>query len=284
MAWGNEKDKAKDGRKASLRSQTMPAEGNEVDPAIELALNRQAELYDKMLATQADAFQKVTQSFMESINTRIDKLMLSFTRELSEIKTSLEFTQKQVAEIRATGSETASRAVKIDADLKDNCKRLSDAIKELDYMENQSRRNNLRIDGISEASGETWSQTEDKVRKTLTDKLKIPPEQASAMEIERAHRISRKPGHTGRPGDRDTKPKTIVVKFAKFKDRDLILKQAKLEKPKGLFLNEDFSQRVMDKRKELIPKMKQAREEGKIAYLAFDRLVVKSNALNEPAP
>ena len=33
--------------------------------------------------------------------------------------------------------------------------------------------------------------------------------------------------------------------------------------------------RVVSRRKELIPEMKEARDRGKIAYLSYDRLVVK---------
>ena len=39
-------------------------------------------------------------------------------------------------------------------------------------------------------------------------------------------------------------------------------------------MNEGYSQRVMARRKELLPKMTKAREEGKIAYFTFDKLVV----------
>ena len=40
-------------------------------------------------------------------------------------------------------------------------------------------------------------------------------------------------------------------------------------------MNEDYSQRVVARRKELLPKIMKAREEGKIAYLTFDKLVVR---------
>ena len=40
-------------------------------------------------------------------------------------------------------------------------------------------------------------------------------------------------------------------------------------------MNEDCSRRVMARRKELLPKMMKAQEEGKIAYLTFDKLVVR---------
>ena len=66
-----------------------------------------------------------------------------------------------------------------------------------------------------------------------------------------------------------------MVKFAQYKDRELVLAAAKKKRPRGIYVNEDFSQRIMARRKELLPKMMKAREEGKIAYLSFDKLVVR---------
>ena len=72
--------------------------------------------------------------------------------------------------------------------------------------------------------------------------------------------------------DTNTKARTIVVKFAQYKDRELVLAAAKKKRPRGIYVNEDFSQRIMAR---LLPKMMKAREEGKIAYLSFDKLVVR---------
>ena len=86
--------------------------------------------------------------------------------------------------------------------------------------------------------------------------------------IERAHRIGKlEPGIE--------KPRTIAVKFLSFKDRDTVLKNSKLLKNTGIYINEDFSDAVQQRRREQIPKMKQARERGKIAYFSYDRLVIK---------
>ena len=93
----------------------------------------------------------------------------------------------------------------------------------------------------------------------------MPTEQVRSLAIERAHR-------TGGKTNRD---RTIVVKFASFKARDTILQAARAAKPRGVYVNEDFSMRVVNRRKELIPEMRAARDIGKIAYLSFDKLVVK---------
>ena len=68
---------------------------------------------------------------------------------------------------------------------------------------------------------------------------------------------------------------TVVVKFTNFKERDSVLQAARANRPSGVFVNEDFSMRVVSRRKELIPEMKEARDRGKIAYLSYDRLVIK---------
>ena len=47
----------------------------------------------------------------------------------------------------------------------------------LEYMENQSRRNNIRVQGISEAiDGETWDSTESKVKEAIRETLGIDPD------------------------------------------------------------------------------------------------------------
>ena len=70
-------------------------------------------------------------------------------------------------------------------------------------------------------------------------------------------------------------PKTVVVKFESYKDRDTVMRAARKEKPRGVYINEDLSQRVMARRRELMPRLREAREQGKIAYLTYDKLVVR---------
>ena len=133
----------------------------------------------------------------------------------------------------------------------------------IDYQENQSRRCNLRFDDVSEIDGETWEQTEKNVRRAMTTALELPEAQVHAINIERAHRTD----------GTETRARTLVVKFKSYKDRELVLQAAKKNRPRGIYVNEDYSQRVTARRKELLPKMMKAREEGKIAYLTFDKLV-----------
>ena len=256
-------------KKSTLRSHTTA--DNDIDQLIESALSRQAETFEKLLHVQTEAFKQCLQCYMESTNTRMDSFIKEVTKDLCDIKSSLEFTQKDVAELKATQTTTESVTSNVEQDLAE-VKKETDKLSELvDYLENQSRRNNLRIDGVPELPNESWEQTQDQVKKTFASKLQLSSED---IEIERAHRTGNK-RHSTEHRNEEPKPRTIVVKLNKFKDREAILKQAKVIKCKGLYINEDFSQKVLEKRKDLLPQMMKARQDGKIAFLSFNRLIVK---------
>ncbi|XP_071268190.1 transmembrane protein 150A-like [Salvelinus alpinus] len=121
------------------------------------------------------------------------------------------------------------------------------------------------MDGISESPHKTWSESEDKVREMIFEKLKMDHRK---NEVERAHRTG---NPTTGPGDR-TRP--IVVKFLGFKDKVAVLERAKNLRGTYIFLNKDYPEAVLPKRIELIPAMKAARARGDIAYICYDRLIV----------
>ena len=77
-------------------------------------------------------------------------------------------------------------------------------------MEDRSRRNNLRFDGIDEANQETWHNTAI-VRESFTNKN---------VRIERAHRMFRK-------GKNNSKLRSIIIKLLDYKDKKIILDNAK---------------------------------------------------------
>ncbi|KAK2142290.1 hypothetical protein NP493_4946g00001 [Ridgeia piscesae] len=83
----------------------------------------------------------------------------------------------------------------------------------------QTRRNNLRIDGVAEVAAESWADTEAITRKTFAAAVKLPKDQANAIRIERAHR-TRASNSLGRP-------KTVVGNIELYKDRDTILQAAR---------------------------------------------------------
>ena len=92
----------------------------------------------------------------------------------------------------------------------------------------------------------------------MTKTFSIPQIEVDQIKIERAHRT-----RASKAKDGKHKPRTIMVKFTSFKDRELLLQKARQVKPIGMFVNEDYSSKTLMKRKELIPTMMALRAEGK---------------------
>ena len=133
-------------------------------------------------------------------------------------------------------------------------------------LEDRSRRNNLRIDGVAGDEKETWSDTEGKIQQLFTDQLGTPN-----ITIEREHRSgSRNAG----------KPRTIVMKLLNYKEKERILKNASKLKGTNIFIYEDFSYETTQIRKRLWAKVKALRKSGKYAVLQYDRIVERDGKQN----
>ena len=240
-----------------------------VDTIVNAALAKKEVLFEKLLQMQQSTFQACLQSFVEATNKRFDNMISNTAKELAELRASVQYTQKELDDIKqAVKSQSEQLSFNMRSiDAATTAQREIES--GLDYVENQTRRNNLRIDGVTESPGETWADTEAAVRKTFATSLKFSERQANDIRIERAHRTG------GDNHNHSGKPKTVVVKFESYKDRDTVMRAARKEKPRGVYINEDLSQRVMARRRELMPRLREAREQGKIAYLTYDKLVVR---------
>ena len=93
-------------------------------------------------------------------------------------------------------------------------KQLNSVISKLDYIEGQSRLNNIRITGLHGRIDEEWAATEQKVRSFITNELDM--QEMDQVDIDRAHRIKWS----------DQNKCTVIVKFNRFKDREAVLKKA----------------------------------------------------------
>ena len=148
---------------------------------------------------------------------------------------------------------------------------LKDRVRQLEQKllsnEAQSRRNNLIFYNIPESDGmETWSQCENKVKDILVDHLEITKE----VEIERAHRLGQKNRHG------NSKPRPIIIKCLRFKDKQEILQNTKKLEGTNYGVSEDFIESVREKRQKLRPHMLHARQQGKRAFLNYDKLRVEN--------
>ena len=165
--------------------------------------------------------------FLSAYMDSVNTRIDNLMKDVQSVKSSLEFTQAQVDEL--TTSNFRAKEVQV---------QIEDLGNKLDDLKNRSRRNNLCFDGIPESPNETWQESESK---------------------ERAHRV-------GRPRS-DSKPRKIVARFLNYKDRETVFKAKKKLHGTNMFVNEDYSDRVIKKRTEVMPKIKEARRKNQRAFL-----------------
>ena len=151
-------------------------------------------------------------------------------KEITEFKESLEFTENELhGKIKKL--EEKHESIKKTVDEIYNSQVDSDFVYDkLIDLEDRSRRNNLRIYGISESKYETWEKCEEKVDEVFPEKLGL-----DNIHIERVHRVKR-----GK-NDKSTKPRTLLYNLLSFKEKKLVMKNSKKMKNTNIFIDEDFS-------------------------------------------
>lgn len=245
-----------------------PSTGHDSDPTSEFV--SMATLRE-MMQMQERMFKTMFESVLSSVNTRIDEVVKS----VAELRASLQYSQRDIDDFMKSTGELAM----IEDELDDIQHTLDKHEDKMEYLENQSRRNNIRIDGITEVGNETWLDTETKAKQILKEKLNLDCE----PEIERAHRVGPKP-RTTVPNVADglrTRLRTIVCRLRDWKQKEGILRAARQTKPSGLFVSEDLAAETLDKRSSQLDKLKEAKRAGKIAYFVLDRLIVKDRPPRE---
>ena len=109
--------------------------------------------------------------------------MSEMARDATELKASLQFTQNEVDNIKKSLHEKYDVLDDVVKRIEVVASVLHEIENGIDYLENQTRRNNLRIGGVTEGNAETWADTEAAISN-------ISEKQARDIRIERAHRMT----------------------------------------------------------------------------------------------
>ena len=108
-----------------------------------------------------------------------------------------------------------------------------DSKDKLRMLEDSSRRDNLRFDGIEEWEDESWAHTEENLKLKIKETLGI-----ENIEFERVHRV----------GDKNRSScRTIVAKLSKYKTKEHILTKVRKKKPRGIRIYEDLQSKKFTK-------------------------------------
>lgn len=217
-----------------------------------------------LLEAQERAYNSALNMVVKQLNDQINKL----EQKVSDLTTSLEYTQKEVDDLKANvkehekeKKEDKMKTDKLIQQIETSKLQVHELEEKVTYQEDYSRRKNLRISGLNERGDETWEQTAAAVTSLLETKLQLP-----GVVLERAHRVGPR---------RDDRPRTVVARFARYGDRDAAIRRGSHLKGTNIYLNEDLSSASLATKKAQIPLFKQARAEGKIAFFRHTKLIIR---------
>lgn len=142
--------------------------------------------------------------------------------------------------------------------------KLKNKISELEFKlqraEIEKRKNNLVFFGINENI---------KLEMELVDYIKEiivnMGVHMDSQEISKVYRIGQKTDNKNRP---------VIVTITTQWKKHLILKN-KPDLPQGVNIKEDYPKEILDKRKQLQPQVEEEIKKGNIAYIKYDKLIVK---------
>ncbi|CAL9687321.1 unnamed protein product [Knipowitschia caucasica] len=223
-------------------------------------LEQQKDFYRDLIKQQQDNFKSFVQMMMDNTNIRLD----SIVKDLHDVKVSLQFTDGVVNDLRAEEKRTISKLAAFDTEINSTCSELKVLSERLEYFDNQTRRNNILVDGITNEREEKPEALESKIRQLITTKLCLDSVDIAMDGVSRL----------GQYRDQG-RPRPILVRLQRFKDRQCILAAARKLKGTNAYIIEDFTDSVRRRRRELLPQLKAARERGDLAFLKYDKLIVR---------
>ncbi|XP_072945564.1 uncharacterized protein [Epargyreus clarus] len=142
--------------------------------------------------------------------------------------------------------------------------------KEIEYLKKEKRNNNIVIFGLKEDNNSTLELLS-VVLKIFRERLELNVEE---WEVNKIHRI-------GKINKESDKPRPVLLSFVNSLKKKEIMKKKNLLKNKRIYITEDYPKEVIEIRKALQPKVIEERSKGNIAYIHYDKLIIKENKSNK---
>ena len=131
---------------------------------------------------------------------------------MADLKSSLTFSQGDIDQLKKKKANKVDKRLLEERKLIDECREDIDRLEDQnEYLEDQSRRNNIKILGVHEDKDKekTWDDTEIIVKDLIKKKLNYEDE----IEIERAHRVGKKHRCGRQDGSGKTPPGLLLSKY-----------------------------------------------------------------------
>lgn len=148
--------------------------------------------------------------------------------------------------------------------IKEENTKLKEKISDLEFklkrVEIEKRKNNLVLFGINENI-----KFETELVDFIKEMIVSIGVHMDSQEISKAYRIGQKTQNKNRP---------VVVTITTQWKKHLILKN-KPNLPQGVNIKEDYPKEILDKRRQLQPQVEEEIKKGNVAYIKYDKLIVK---------
>lgn len=138
----------------------------------------------------------------------------------------------------------------------------------ISWLEREVRKRNLIFHGINEEPNENFLILEEVLINCINNTLKV---NCKIEVVDFIRRIGMR---------KENKPRPIVVGFISWRIKNLIFRNKNKLQGTNVFITEDFPKQVLQIRRELHPKLIEARKEGKYAIIRYDKLIIREN--NQP--
>lgn len=140
--------------------------------------------------------------------------------------------------------------------------------KEIEHLKREKKSNNLIIHGLEEgeiSTNELFQNIKEKLRIDLNINL-------VENEVNKLYRLGKQISQN--------KPRPVLFSLLSEWKKHEIKKNSK--KLNGIYISEDYSKEVLEKRKALQPQLLEERKKGNIAFLKYDKIIIKiPNTNNE---
>lgn len=138
--------------------------------------------------------------------------------------------------------------------------RITELEQKLHNVEKEKRKNNLIFFGIGE-----MKKTEAELVEYMKELIVDTGINMDSYEISNAYRIGKW---------KDNKNRPIIVSFTTTWKKRMVQKN-KSKLPPGIYIMEDYTKEVLERRKQLQGQLEEERKKGKNAFLVQDKLIVK---------
>ena len=200
------------------------------------------------------------QDSVDRINQTVANLQSEYHRLKEDVRKTVDETNTLQTSVKFLNDEAEASKKKLRDDEEKSRQKMEDLRLQLLNYEVYSRRENLRFYGIPETDEE--ENTEAVLKAFLEKELNV--ENTQYIEFQRVHRVGKRDRNTG-------KPRAIIARCLRFKDRENLFScRRNINSESNFGIGPDLPKQVIDMRKRLIPKMVQARKDGKRA--AFSRI------------